>query len=139
MLDLSVGGPSWTGFSFKKYSNAKEFRLFLPNGPKHFLVLSAQEIQENWRQAQYRPELISRINKLESQTNGAMARENHDLKIELSKLLKICDLKAPHFTENESRDIVNVLALLTREIKDPGRRLRPYTVVNNAPNKLTYR
>jgi len=146
MLDLSIGGPSWAGFSFKKYSNAKELRLFLPASPthylvptKHFLVLSAQDIQENWHAAENHKHCRSQINDLTKLCDGRTAQENRDLKVEINRLLEICDLKQPHFSEDEARKLLDVAALLNREIKYPQKRARPYTAVNNVPVKLTYR
>jgi len=35
MLDLSIGGPSWTGWAFCKWGKAREWRLHSPNGANY--------------------------------------------------------------------------------------------------------
>ena len=146
MLDLSVGGTSWKGFTLKKYSNCKEHRLFLPASQthylvpqKHFLVLSAQDIQQNWAKAQEYQALLNQIHDLKKLCDGRAAQENHELKIAFNKLVDERDNTASHFTENESRLILEVLGILSREVLSPRRRARPVTAVSNTDKKMSYR
>lgn len=35
MLDLSIGGPSWAGWTFARWGRAKEWRLHAPDGSNY--------------------------------------------------------------------------------------------------------
>jgi hypothetical protein len=131
-MDLAMGGESWAGAQLKKWSNAREWRLFLPNG-KHFLVLSADEIRDNWIKAREHKRLRGEIIHLEKLINGELRANYEYVLAENRRLKELVDVRAPHFTEDESRKLLDAVAILTREVLMPRRRSQPVQVVNNMP------
>lgn len=66
-LDLSGGGPSWTGWSFAPYGKAREFRLIDPDGTNY----TAAEISEGRALALDVDFLRGRVRELEAQADTA--------------------------------------------------------------------
>ncbi len=131
-MDLAIGGESWVGAQFKKWSNAKEWRIFLPNG-KHFLVLSAEEIKDNWIKAQEHKRLRGEIIHLEKQIDGELRKNYEYVLAENKRLKELVDIRVPHFTEDESRKILGAVAILSREVLMPRRRSQPVQVMEFPP------
>ena len=66
-LDLSGGGPSWTGWSFSPYGKARDFRLIDPAGTNY----TAGEIVEGRAHGLNVDYLRGRVRELETQATSA--------------------------------------------------------------------
>ncbi|SRR5713226_4424802 len=141
---MERGGPSWSRFSFKKWSNAKEFRLFIPRGRRGY-PLSAQDILDNYQKAQTYKKLLYENQELKATIDGSLALENHELKAEVNRLLVERDKTAAHFTGTEIRQILDVLFLIDQKLREVAvtvpRTNGAYRLMHavNAGRKMRYR